>query len=212
MTPLPSPIALLLDQQLHAAPGGAESGAAQVDDAALAAITDLYREVMPAGGAILDVMSSWVSHLPPEVYYRRVVGLGVDACILAENPFLDEWRVQDLNHDPHVDFAAGEFDGAAICGAVQHFTRPAEVIREIGRVLKPGSPLVVTFSNRCLCSPATGCWRLFDEAGQLGLVARYFVEAGNWTDIRCLDRTPPGGGAPLYAVVAKSAATGAACD
>src|SRR6202046_4877229 len=140
MAPLPIP-ALLLDQRLH--PGsGWEGGLARVAPAILAAITDLYREVMPAGGAILDVMSSWVSHLPPEVQYRRVVGLGVDACILAENPFLDEWRVQDLNHDPHVDFATGEFDGAAICGAVQHFTRPAEIIREIGRGLHTGSPRV----------------------------------------------------------------------
>jgi SAM-dependent methyltransferase len=212
MTPLPAPIALLLDQQSHAASAAEGGGFAQVDDAALAAITDLYREVMPSSGAILDVMSSWVSHLPPEVYYRRVVGLGIDACVLAENPFLDEWRVQDLNCDPQLNFAAGEFDGAAICGAVQHFTRPGEVIREIGRVLKPGSPLVVTFSNRCLCTPATGCWRLFDETGQLGLVARYFAEAGNWTDIRCIDRTPTGGGAPLYAVVARSTGTGAACD
>jgi SAM-dependent methyltransferase len=211
MTPLPTPAAMLLDQQLRAA-SGPEMGFAHVDDAALAAITDLYREVMPAGGAILDVMSSWVSHLPPEIDYRRVVGLGIDACVLAENPFLDEWRVQDVNRDPHLNFGSGEFDGAAICGAVQHFTRPAEVIREIGRVLRQGAPLVVTFSNRCLCTPATGCWRLFDETGQLGLVARYFVEAGNWTDIRCLDRTPPGGGAPLYAVVARSVGTGAACD
>jgi hypothetical protein len=211
MTPLPTPAAMLLDQPLHAATG-MEVGFAHVDAAALAAITDLYREVMPAGGAILDVMSSWVSHLPPETHYRRVVGLGIDACVLAENPFLDEWRVQDLNRDPHLNFASEEFDGAAICGAVQHFTRPAEVIREIGRVLRPGAPLVVTFSNRCLCSPATGCWRLFDETGQLGLVARYFVEAGNWTDIRCLDRTPPGGGAPLYAVIARSVGVGAACD
>jgi SAM-dependent methyltransferase len=211
MTPLPTPAAMLLDQQLHASPG-MEMGFAHVDVAALAAITDLYREVMPAGGAILDVMSSWVSHLPPEIHYRRVVGLGIDACVLAENPFLDEWRVQDLNRDPHLNFANAEFDGAAICGAVQHFTRPAEVIREIGRVLRQGAPLVVTFSNRCLCTPATGCWRLFDETGQLGLVARYFTEAGNWTDIRCLDRTPPGGGAPLYAVIARSAGFGAACD
>jgi SAM-dependent methyltransferase len=211
MTPLPTPAAMLLDQQLHPA-SGAEMGFARIDDAALAAITELYREVMPAGGAILDVMSSWVSHLPPEIDYRRVVGLGIDACVLAENPFLDEWRVQDLNRDPHLNFTNGEFDGAAICGAVQHFTRPAEVIREVGRVLRQGAPLVVTFSNRCLCTPATGCWRLFDETGQLGLVARYFIDAGNWTDIRCLDRTPPGGGAPLYAVVARSIGAGAACD
>src|SRR5580692_11775761 len=210
MTSLTPQVALLFDQQTHAP--GAELGFAQVDAAALAAITDLYREVMPAGGAILDVMSSWVSHLPPEVHYRRVVGLGIDAHALAENAFLDEWRVQDLNCEPALPFSNGEFDGAAICGAVQYLARPGEVIREIGRVLKPGAPLVVTFSNRCLCTTATGCWRLFDDTGRLSLVARYFVEAGNWTDIRCLDRTPPGGGAPLYAVVAKSAATGAACD
>lgn len=205
----PAPPSLALDSMPLAS--GVE-GFAKVDAAALAAITDLYREVMPADGAILDVMSSWVSHLPPEIGYRRVVGLGTDACVLAENPFLDEWRVQDLNRDPHLSFANGEFDGAAICGAVQHFTRPAEIMREIGRVLKPGAPLVVTFSNRCLCTPATGCWRLFDETGRLGLVARYFVEAGNWTDIRCLDRTPPGGGAPVYAVVARSAALSGSAD
>jgi SAM-dependent methyltransferase len=208
---LQTPASLALDQAFHTATGP-EAGFARVDAAALAAITDLYREVMPAGGAILDVMSSWVSHLPPEVDYRRVVGLGTDACVLAENPFLDEWRVQDLNRDPHLNFSDGEFDGAAICGAVQHFTRPAEVLREVGRVLKAGSPLVVTFSNRCLCSPATGCWRLFDETGQLGLVARYFAEAGNWSDVRCIDRTPPGDGAPLYAVVARSVGPGGSAD
>jgi SAM-dependent methyltransferase len=211
MAPLPPHALLALDQRLH--PGsGWESGLARVDPAILAAIADLYREVMPAGGAILDVMSSWVSHLPPEVDYRRIVGLGIDAGALAENPFLDEWRVQDLNRDPALPFSGGEFDGAAICGSVQYLTRPGEVIREIGRVLRPGSPLVVTFSNRCLCTTAIGCWRLFDDTGRLSLVARYVAEAGNWTDIRCLDRTPFGVGEPLYAVIARSLGPAGACD
>jgi SAM-dependent methyltransferase len=175
-----------------------------IDDAAIAAITDLYREVMPAGGAILDLMSSWIGHLPPEIDYRRVVGLGTDACVLSENPFLDEWRVQDLNRDQVLPFAAGEFDGATICGAIQHLTRPSEVLREIARVLRPGAPLVVTFSQRCLATTPIACWCLLDEAAQLCLVARHFIDAGNWADIRCLDRTPAGGGSPLYAVIAKS--------
>jgi SAM-dependent methyltransferase len=203
MAPPPPPTLIGLDQSPQAAPGW-DAPLPQVDSVAVAAITDLYREVMPAGGAILDVMSSWVSHLPPEIDYRRVAGLGIDAHALAENPFLDEWRVQDLNSDPLLPYAGGEFDGAAICGAVQHLTQPAEVIREIGRVLRPGAPLVVSISNRCLCTTPIGCWSLFDEAGQLCLVARYFAEAGNWTDIRCLDRTPEGGGNPLYAIVARS--------
>ncbi len=84
----------------------------------LAAITDLYREILPEGGSILDVMSGWVSHLPPEISYSRVVGIGANACELAENPFLDEWRVQDLNRDPRLPFAVGEFDGATLCVAV----------------------------------------------------------------------------------------------
>jgi len=180
---------------------------APVDDVALAAITELYREIMPEGGAVLDVMSSWIGHLPPETDYRKVVGIGVDACILAENPFLDEWRVQDLNQNPVLPFGDSEFDGAAICGAIQHLTRPAELIREVGRVLRPGAPLIVTFSQRCVATKAIACWCLLDDAAQLCLVARHFVEAGNWTDIRCVDRTPPGGGEPLYAVIALSRGT-----
>lgn len=178
--------------------------ARRIDAAAIAAVTALYREILPPGGAILDLMSGWVSHLPPEIPYSRVVGVGLNARELAENPFLDEWLVQDLNCDPSLPFAAGEFDGAAICVAVQHLRRPCEVIREAGRVLKPGAPLIVTFSNRCVPTPAIGCWCLLDEAGHLCLIAQHFVQAGNWGDIRCVDRTPPGGGDPLYAVTGRS--------
>jgi SAM-dependent methyltransferase len=192
------------DERFDASAGAEIARATRIDAAAIAAITNLYREILPPGGAILDLMSGWVSHLPPEIPYSRVVGIGVNADELAENPFLDEWRVQDLNRDPHLAFNTAEFDGAAICVSVQHLTRPCEVIREVGRVLKPGAPLVVTFSNRCVPTRAIACWCLLDDAGHLCLIAHYFVEAGNWTGIRCLDRTPPGGGDPLYAVIGRS--------
>jgi SAM-dependent methyltransferase len=178
--------------------------ARQIDAAAIAAVTELYREILPPGGAILDLMSGWVSHFPPEIPYSRVVGVGLNSRELAENPFLDEWHVQDLNCDPRLPFATAEFDGAAICVAIQHLTRPCEVICEAGRVLKPGAPLIVTFSNRCVPTPAIGCWCLLDDTGHLCLIAQHFVQAGNWCDIRCLDRTPPGGGDPLYTVIGRS--------
>jgi SAM-dependent methyltransferase len=183
-----------------------------VDPAAIAAITDLYRETMPAGGAILDLMSGWVGHLPPEVPYSRVVGLGINPVELAENAFLDEWRVQDLNQDPRLPFRGGEFDGAAICASVQYLTRPCDVIREVGRVLKAGAPLIVTFSSCCLATRPIACWRLLDDAGHLCLVARFFSEAGNWSDIRYLDLTPPGGTNPLYAVIGRSLGPGGNAD
>lgn len=183
-----------------------------LDEAALAALTDLYRTTLPAGGAILDLMADGMSHLPPEICYARVVGLGGDADELAANPFLDEWRVQDLNADSRLPFQSGEFDGAAMCAALSCLTRPGEVIREVGRVLKPGAALVVTFSSRLLAPRGLACWRLLDDAGHLCLIARHFVEAGNWTDLRCLHRTPPGGGDPLYAVVGRSLGPAAALN
>ena len=180
----------------------------RIDVSAIAAVTNLYREILPPGGAILDVMSGWVSHLPPEAPFRRVVGIGAERRALTENPFLDQWRVQNLNSNPILPFATGEFDGATMCVAIQYLARPGEVIREIARVLRPGAPLVVTFSNRCVATKPIACWCLLDETGHLCLIAQHFAGAGNWADIRCLDRTPPGGGQPLYAVIGRSLGAG----
>jgi SAM-dependent methyltransferase len=149
-------------------------------------------------------MSGWLPHLPPEAPYRRVVGIGADRQALAENPFLDEFCVQNLNANPTLPFSTGEFDGATVCGAIQHLARPGEVIRELARVLRPGAPLIIAFSNRCVATKPIACWCLLDETGHLCLIAQHFAEAGNWADIRCLDRTPAGGGQPLYAVIGRS--------
>jgi SAM-dependent methyltransferase len=176
-----------------------------IDAAAISAVTQLYREFFPPGGAILDLMSSWVSHLPPEVPYGRVVGLGLNGEELAANPRLDERIVQNLNREPRLPFADGAFDGAGLCVSVQYLTAPVDVLREAGRVLRAGAPLVVTFSNRCFPTKAVAIWRILDDAGHADLVRRYFTDAGVWTAIDVLDRTPPGqGGDPLYAVVGRA--------
>jgi SAM-dependent methyltransferase len=178
-----------------------------IDDAAIAAITDLYRRYFPSGGAILDLMSSWVSHLPPEADYSRVVGIGMNVQELAENAFLDEWHVQNLNREPRLPFADGSFDGAAICVSIQYLVRPIEVLREAGRVLRPAAPLVITFSNRCFPTKAIACWQLLDDDGHLRLIGHYLAEAGNWCDITCCNPRPARGdtpgGDPLYAVIAR---------
>jgi SAM-dependent methyltransferase len=174
-----------------------------IDEHAIGIVTDLYRRFFPSGGAILDLMSSWVSHLPPEAEYSRVAGIGMNAEELAENPFLDEWHVQNLNRDSHLPFGDGEFDGAAICVSVQYLTRPVDVLREVGRVLRPAAPLVITFSNRCFHTKAIACWRMLDDDGHLRLIGHYLCEAGNWRDVTCCNSRLTGNGDPLYAVVAR---------
>lgn len=176
-----------------------------IDDAAIAAVTQVYRERFPAGGAILDLMSSWVSHLPPEVVYGRVVGLGMNQEELAANPRLDVWVVHNLNTDPRLPFGDGEFDGAAICVSIQYLIQPVEVLREVGRVLREGATLAIPFSNRCFPTKAVLIWQALDDAGHGQLVQRYLETAGNWTAIELLDRSPrPGSSDPLYAIVARS--------
>src|SRR5262245_18915075 len=176
-----------------------------IDDAAIAAVTQLYREYFPAGGAILDLMSSWISHLPHDVSYRRVVGLGLNAEELAANTRLDAWIVQNLNETPRLPFETGDFDAGAICVSVDYLTRPVEVMRECGRVLRPGGPLVVTFSNRCFPTKVIAAWQMLDDQGHQALVARYFEEAGNWTAVECLDKSPHTGFDPIYAVIGRHA-------
>ena len=175
-----------------------------IDDAAIGAVTDLYREFFTPGEVILDLMSSWISHLPPEVEYSRVVGVGMNADELAANDRLADWRVQNLNTDPCLPFDPDTFDGCGICVSIDYLTDPIAVLADVNRVLKPGAPLVVTFSNRCFPSKAIAAWHALDDAGRGDLVAYFFAEAG-FADIVQLDRSPVRGHDPLYAVVGRAA-------
>jgi len=174
-----------------------------IDEGATAAVTQLYREHFPAGGAVLDLMSSWVSHLPVEAGYRRVAGLGMNAEELRANPQLSEWVVHDLNRDPRLPYGAAEFDGAAICVSVDYLTQPVNVLQDTARVLRPGAPLVISFSNRCFPTKAIAAWLQMDDAGHVALVAQWMREAGTWDDITAHDRSPRQGD-PLYAVVGRA--------
>ena len=149
-----------------------------IDDGAIAALTDLYRAVLPPGGALLDLMSSWVSHLPPEIDYREIVGHGMNAEELAANPRLTRWFVQDLNKDPHFPLADASFDAAMICVSIQYLQHPVTVLREVRRVLRPGAPIVIGFSNRCFWTKAVAVWRALDDPGHAGLVELYLQHAG----------------------------------
>ena len=118
-----------------------------------------------------------------EVRYARVAGLGMNAAEMRDNPQLTESQVHSLNDDPRLPYADAEFDGACCCVSVQYLQKPVEVFREVGRVLKPGAPFVVTFSNRCFPTKAVNIWANTDDEEHLNLVALYFANAENWAGI-----------------------------
>ena len=149
-----------------------------IDDGAVAALTELYRSVLPAGGVLLDLMGSWVSHLPPEIEYAEVIGHGMNAEELAANPRLDRRFVQNLNRDPRLPLTDASLDAAMICVSIQYLQRPIAVLREVRRALRPGAPIVISFSNRCFPTKAVAVWRALDDQGHAFLVERYLHHAG----------------------------------
>jgi SAM-dependent methyltransferase len=170
-----------------------------IDDGAIATVTQIYRQVLPPGGAILDLMSSWVSHLPEDATYASVTGHGMNAGELSANPRFTRWFMQDLNTDPVLPLDSASFDGAGLCVSVQYLQRPVEVFREVVRVLRPGAPFVVSFSNRCFPTKAVAIWQALSGPDQQRLVTAYMQAAG-FTRVADHASTPPDGD-PLWAVI-----------
>ena len=112
-----------------------------IDEGAVAALTACYRALLPENSRVLDLMSSWVSHLPSDRTYAAVVGHGMNADELAANPRLDRWFVQDLNRDATLPLDDGSFDAALCCVGAQYLQQPVAVFAEVRRVLTPAGPV-----------------------------------------------------------------------
>lgn len=174
-----------------------------IDEGAVVALTGCYRELLPEGARVLDLMSSWVSHLPDDRSYAEVVGHGMNAEELAANPRLDRWFVADLNADPMLPLADAAFDAALCCVGVQYLQRPFEVFAEMRRVLAPGAPFVVSYADRCFPTKAVAIWRSLDMHGQASLIALYMERAGfNGVEARVL--ADGSRGDPLIAVIGRA--------
>lgn len=181
---------------------------AHIDNNAIAATTDLYREILPPNASVLDLMSSVYSHLPePRTdYVKRVVGLGMNADELTANPQLDEVVIHNLNRDPHLPFDDESFDAVLCAVSVQYLQQPVAVFAAVARVLRPGGVVAVTFSNRCFPTKAVAIWHSTTDAQHGELVRSYLVAAGGFAEINISQRNRRGGD-PLYAVTARVVAS-----
>ncbi|MEL7122741.1 MAG: methyltransferase domain-containing protein [Bacteroidota bacterium] len=172
-----------------------------IDKHAIDAVTKLYRELLPPDGVILDLMSSWISHLPEDVNYQEVIGLGMNEAELKANKRLTSYDIQNLNTHPILPYEDNQFDGATICVSVDYLIKPVEVIQEVGRVLKKDAPLIITFSNRCFPTKVIAIWLQLKDRERVALVKQFMELAECFDPIHTLNRSPKRGRDPLYAVV-----------
>lgn len=188
-----------------------------VDDNFITQLTALYAERLQPETRILDLMSSWVSHLPPEMAFAHVEGHGMNEEELQKNPRLDHYFVQNLNENPVLPLPDAEFDAVLNCVSVQYLQQPDRVFAEIHRVLKPGGAAIVSFSNRMFAQKAIAAWREGTETGRVKLVQRYFRAIPGFSDPEVLVKrssVPPvmqmlgmGGADPFYCMVATKTKT-----
>jgi SAM-dependent methyltransferase len=151
-----------------------------VDARARELITSLYARLLPPGGAVLDLMSSWNSHLPADMAFSRVAGLGLNQQELAANPRLTDTTVRDLNADPKLPYDDGAFNAVVCTVSVEYLTSPLAVFDEVARILAPGGVFIVTFSNRWFPPKAISLWANCHEFERLGLVTEYFLQSGKY--------------------------------
>lgn len=172
-----------------------------IDDGAIRAVGALYEELR-VRGAVLDLMSSWVSHFPETPEALTVLGMNADE--LAANPQAETWVVHDLNADPVLPFADDSFDHATCCVSVDYLTRPIDVFREVARVVRPKGLFVCTFSNRLFPTKAIRGWLRSPDATHQAIVAEYFAAAGAYEPAEQRQCATPPGGDPLFAVWAST--------
>ncbi|MEB3333698.1 MAG: methyltransferase domain-containing protein [Cyanobacteriota bacterium] len=177
-------------------------------------LTALYRERIPAGAVVLDLMSSWVSHLPDDIVYQEVIGHGLNARELEANPRLNRFWVQNLNTNPTLPLGSASVDAALIVAGWQYLQVPEAIAADLRRVVRPGGQLIVAFSNRLFAQKAPQIWLQGGDRDRLASVATILMAQG-WPQPQLLAEAtraegPLGwigaGGDPFLAVIARQPA------
>jgi SAM-dependent methyltransferase len=176
-----------------------------IDDGAIAKVGEIYGDLLPAGGTILDLLSSWRSHLPDHLRPGKVVGLGLNRAEMEDNPALNEVVVHNVNLNPRLPFNDESFDGAVMTVSVQYLTRPIELFTDVARVLKPHAPFIVTFSNRMFPTKAVALWHGANQHQRVTVVKEYFAQSAAFDDVELIDRSTPTDppSDPIWAVVGR---------
>jgi SAM-dependent methyltransferase len=141
-------------------------------------ICRLYARFLQPGMRVLDLMSSWCSHLPDSPGELFVAGLGMNMAELAANDRLDERVVKDLNTRDGLPWGDAQFDLVLCTASIEYLVQPQAVLREARRVLRPGGLCVVTFSDRWFPTKVIRIWGELHPFERQALVLSLFRTAG----------------------------------
>lgn len=171
-----------------------------IDDHAIDRLSDFYQDNLKENSTVVDLCSSWISHLPKDKKFLKVIGIGMNKSELDANKRLDERYISDLNLKPQLEMLKNDSVNHVLCAvSIDYLIQPISIFHEVLRILKPSSEstFVISFSNRCFPTKAIKSWLETDDAGRLGIVCSYFQESndsdhGKWKNIKVYDLSKDG--------------------
>ena len=141
-------------------------------------LTSLYSEYLFNHHIILDLMSSWVSHLPSNISYKKVIGHGMNEAELSSNERLDRFFVQNLNKKQNMPIEDSSVDVGLIVAGWQYLQYPEKVSLELSRVIKSDSLLIISFTNRAFWTKAPNIWTYSSEEKRIEYVTSVLTSNG----------------------------------
>ena len=151
-----------------------------IDTTAIEMIKNTYGRFLKDDMQVLDLMSSWQSHIPENLNLGHTVGLGLNERELKKNSQLTESVVQDLNVNPRLPFESNSVDVVICSVSVEYLIDPLAVFEEVSRVLRTDGHFIVTFSNRWFPTKAIKIWTELHEFERMGMVLECFQRAGGF--------------------------------
>jgi hypothetical protein len=95
-----------------------------LDEAALGMVRQLYGRFVHNDMSVLDLMSSWQSHMPAGIGLKRLAGLGLNEQEMNRNKQLSDFVVHDLNENPTLPIDDVAFDAVVCSLSVEYLTQP----------------------------------------------------------------------------------------
>ncbi len=149
-----------------------------IDAKAAGILKSIYSRHIPPGSSVLDLMTSWTSHLDDSITGLSVAGIGMNPDELDANPRLSGRHIQDLNRDAALPFEQNSFDIVLCSLSVEYLTRPLDLFAEARRVLRPGGLFINSFSERWFPTKAVTLWTELHPFERIGMVLDHYIATG----------------------------------
>ena len=141
-------------------------------------LSSVYKNEIDDNSTVLDLMSSWVSYLPLEKKYKKVIGHGLNKDELERNKTLNSFWVQNFNLSQKIPLENGSVDYCLMVAAWQYLQYPENITNEVSRILSDKGKILVSFSNRAFWHKAPNIWTTSTEEERVKYVRKVLITNG----------------------------------